>query len=210
MANFTLVWDNAAVLASANSISQRVSYRRKDVGGSWITTGFIPVNDMSKSINSALSPTLLDNVIYEFRVQNICTTGGPTINGNGIQEQIVFACITPDVSHTDTASSISITTTALNITKARFTLRKQSDNTIVYGPVVASVISNTAQATATGLTASTTYYWQVELYTTVNNTEVISSNGAYIGAVCGPYNVTTSVPAVCVAPINLVVTANAP
>lgn len=210
MGVFTLNWDNAAVLISANAIGQRAGYRRKDVGGSWITAGFTPANDLLKTAITALSPDLLVNVVYEFRVQGICTTGGPTINTNGVQEQIGFECITPTTSQSDIAATASINTTGLNITKVRFTLRKTSDNSIVSAATTVTVVSNLAQRTATGLTASTSYYWQIELIAVIDGIEVFSSAGAYLGGVCGPYTVVTTAPAACPAPADLEVLANAP
>jgi hypothetical protein len=203
MSAFSVDWDNTAVLASVNAIGQRVGYRRKDIGGAWITTGFTPLNDLPKSAANAVSPDLLVNVVYEFRVQAICTTGGPTANSNGIQEQIVFACITPTITKTDIASTISIDVTGLNVNKARLTLRKQSDNSIVYGPTTTLESGGTIQATATGLIASTAYYWQIELGAVINGGGVLSSDPFYLNALCTPYNVTTNPPAACVAPESL-------
>lgn len=197
---YTLNWDNTVVLSSPNVIAQRAGYRRKDVGGAWITTGFTPTNDLLKTAITALSPNLLANVVYEFRVQAICTTGGPTTNSNGIVEQIIFVCLTPATSQADVSASISLNVTGLNITKAKFTLRKTSDNSIVYGPATIVAAFNTIQTTATGLVASTSYYWQVELIAVVNGIEVLSSAVNYLNAVCGPYTVVTTAPAACVAP----------
>lgn len=208
MAVFTLNWDNTLTLASPNTLAQRASYRRKDVGGAWITAGFTPANDMLKTAITALSPDLLVNVLYEFRVQAICTTNGPTTNSNGIREQIIFACIAPATSQSDVAATASISTVGLNITKVRFTLRKTSDNSIVGGPTTITVAGDLAQTTVTGLTASTSYYWQIELLATVNGVEVVSSAIDYLNAVCGPYSVTTAAPAACQAPEDLEVLAN--
>ena len=207
MAQFTLQWNNSAALANSNAISQRVSYRQKSVGGSFITTGFSPSNDLAVSVTTANTPTLSDNVVYEFIVQTICTTGGPTNNDNGIVEAIQFGCINPSISKTDTASTINLDVTGTNITKARFTLRKTSDNSVVSGPTVVLVSGNAASTTATGLTASTSYYWQIELYAIVGGVEVISSSGSYIGSPCGPYSFNNDAPPQCPAPTNLTVSA---
>lgn len=210
MGVFTLNWDNTLLLANANSIAQRASYRRKDVGGAWITGGFTPLNDMLKTVNTALSPNLLDNVLYEFRVQGICTVGGPTINTNGVKEQIGFACIVPSMSQTDVAATASINTTGLNITKVIFTLRRLSDNVIVGGPTTITVVGNLAQTTMTGLTDTTGYYWQIQLIAVVEGVEVVSSAIEYLGTVCGPYTFDTTAPPACQAPEDLEVLANIP
>lgn len=210
MAVFTLNWDNTVLLAAVNAVAQRVGYRRKDIGGSWITTGFTPTNDLLKTAITALSPDLLVNVVYEFRVQAICTTNSPTINANGIQEQICFACIAPTTTQADTSATASVSTIGLNITKVRFTLRKTSDNSIVGGPTTITVVSNVAQTTITGLIASTSYYWQIELIAVINGVEKVSSAAVYLNSVCGPYTISTTAPAACPAPEDLEVLANAP
>lgn len=207
MAQFILNWDNTAALADANATGQRVSYRRKDVGGSFLITGFSPANDLPKSATTATSPVLTNNVVYELKVQTLCTVNGPTDNSNGIIEQIGFVCIEPEITQTDIASTITISILGLNITKARFTLRKQSDSSIVDGPTVVVAAGNFISRTAAGLTASTGYYWEVELYATINGVEVISSDAAYLNAVCGPYEFETEAPTTCPAPQDLTVDA---
>jgi hypothetical protein len=193
MGQFTLNWDNSAVLASANSTGQRASYRQKSVGGAFNTGGFAPANDLLTSASTVLSPVVLNNVVYEFIIENLCSSGGPTLIDNGIQEQIAFSCIGLNVVKDHESSTATIDLTNTDITKVRFILRKSSDNTIVYGPndIVRISGANSISVTATGLTASTTYYWQVILFAVVNGVEVNSSMPAYINDVCGPTLVTT-------------------
>jgi hypothetical protein len=194
MAQFTYSWDNTDVLANSNNTGQIASYRRKSIGGSWITTGFTPSNTMAKSVTSALTPTsLLDNNVYEFKLEAICTAGGPIMDDNGIRENIAFACIDPVIENSDVASQITLVLTGTDITKAIFTLRKSSDNTIAYGPTTVNRIGANAVAIAGGLTPATDYYWQVSLLAIVNGVEVISSSANYLNSVCGPYTITTNV-----------------
>lgn len=190
MSTFTLTWDNSSVLANSNAIGQRVSFRPKLTGGEWITIGFTPDNDLATSVNSVVSDDLPDNVIYEFKVETLCTANGPTINDNGVIEMIAFDCITPDVSATETTASINIST-GMDITKARLTLRKASDNSIVSGPTDIDNEGTGIIHTVEGLTPGTNYYWQVELFTILNNIEVISSSSTFMGSVCSPYPITT-------------------
>lgn len=206
MAQFTLNWDNTAALANANAIAQRASYRRRSTMGAFITSGFTPNNDLPKSAVTTQSPVLVDNVVYQFKVETLCTVNGPTINDNGIQEQMKFACITPEIVESDTTSAISIDVTNTDITKARFRLKKTSDNSTIFGPSIVNTVANTVSITATGLTASTAYYWQVEFYATVNGVEVISSAVGYLNSVCGNYASTTTSLLSCSAPEDLVVT----
>lgn len=200
-AQFNLTWDNTDVNASSNSLHQRASYRQKSVGGSFITTGFTPANDMAKTVNAATTPsTLLFNAVYEFKVENLCTVGGPTINDNGVREAIQFSCINPTTDQDHDSASISVNLTGLDITKVKFTLKKASDNTIVASSLV--VKSGTSVAyNATGLTPTTNYYWQIELYANVNSVEVISSQAAYLDQPCSPYPFTTEANPTC-APIT--------
>jgi len=191
MAQFTLSWNNTSVLASANVINLRALYRYKTVGGSFISTGFTPTNDMAKSVVTADTPELDENKVVETKVQSICTDNGPTDNDNGLQEAIEFACIVPTLTKTDTTGTIEVDTTGLDITKIRFTLRKAIDNTIVgTATTVNASISAPTSISKTGLIQTTNYYWQVELYATVNNIEIKSE-------VCSPYPFTTNSTIIC-------------
>ena len=198
MAQFTLTWNNAAILSNPNSIGQRALYRVKSVGGSFLSTGFTPANDLLTSVTSVLSPTLDENSVHEFKIQGLCTVNGPTDNDNGIKEIISFTCIVPTLVNSITTASASINVANTDISKARFTLRKSSDNSILFGPVIIARVGDSIESgNATGLTASTNYYWQIELYSTVQGLEVISSNSEYLGAVCGPYLFMTDAQPVC-------------
>lgn len=199
MAQFKLQWNNTFVVSNPNAIGQRASYRQKSIGGAFITTGFVPANDLPVSATYTDTPALLDNVIYEFRVQTLCTVSGPTNNDNGLQEALNFACITPAIFKTSTTLQASFNVLGLDITKARFTLRKASDNSIVSGPTIVNPVAGVITFNAAGLTDTTNYYLQIELYTTVQGVEVISSAPAYLGSPCGPYAFTTDAPPICAA-----------
>lgn len=192
MAQFRLNWDSTEVAANPNDQNQIASYRRKSTGGSWITAGFTPTNPLAENAVTALTPnSLLANVVYELRVEANCEENGPQANDNGIQEQIVFNCIIPDITNGDDTSTIVVDLTGNDITKVRFVLRKSSDNSVAYGPVTANRLSNAAQAIAIGLTPSTNYYWQTIFYANINGVEVLSSNPEYLNTVCGPYLIST-------------------
>lgn len=182
MAELYLKWDNA--LATINNIARRASKRIKTVGGTWITTGFTPANDFSPTIFQVRA-TVNPNKVYEFKVENICITGGPTINDNGVQENIKFECIIPDLGADTSSISVNINLASTDITKVRLVLKQQSDNLIVGGPIIVNNVADAATYTFTGLTVNTGYYVTVELYATVNGVDVISSDVAYIGSVCG-------------------------
>ena len=197
MAQFTLEWNNTNVANNDNAIGQRASYRHKgDV--SWITAGFDPANDLDTDATTTDSPdTLDDNKIYEFKVEALCTVSGPTINDNGIQEDINFACIDPDLDQDEEEATITIDVTGLDINKAKITLRKASDNSIVGVETTISAVSDTIARTVTGLLPSTNYYWQIALGAIVNSVQVWSSNTEYLSTVCSPYPFTTDTPPTC-------------
>lgn len=175
MAKFKLTWSNAEALASPSTIGQRALYKRKTDSGQFNSAGFVPANDLPKTATTATTPTLSDNVVYEFKVKTICTFG-EVDNFDGVKESIIFSCITPTVNFTNQNSTASLDLTGSDITKVRFILKKQSDNSVVFGPQVVTRTGNTASASSGNvLIGSTDYYWQTELYANVNGVEVISS-----------------------------------
>lgn len=199
MATLYCNWDNTAVAASSNVTFQRVSWRERLVGGGFNTSSITPSNDMAKTVNAANFSAATVNKVYEFKVEALCTVGGPTINSNGIVENLVFECVLPSsfvVTESTIAFNISIPST--DITKARVRLKKQSDDSLIDTQTI-NKVSNAIDYTFTGLTASTGYYFEVEFYATVNVVEVISSSLDYLGAACGGniinYTATTSTPA---------------
>lgn len=196
MAQFTLVWDNTDILANPNAINQQAMYRGKVIGGAFITAGFTPANPMATSVVSALSPVLTDNVIYQFKTQSLCTVGGPRDNDNGLIEIIAFGCIVPTITKTYNQATASINLTGLDITKVKFTLKRASDNVVVFTQTV-NKASNAAATLATGLLGATNYYWEIELYTIVNSVELISSDAEFLGEACGAYALTTDANPVC-------------
>jgi hypothetical protein len=207
MAQFTLQWDNTSVLANANATAQRTSYRQKSLGGVFNGNGFTPANDLAKSAITAESPVLLDNVIYEFKVQAICTQNGPTDNDNGIQEGLVYICLVPTISKTHDTATLNLDLTNTDILKVRLTLKKSSDNSIINGPVtIDRNVNGISYLISSGLTPSTNYYWQIELGTTVGGVEIWSSDISQLGSLCGPYPLQTDPNPVCNPVTSVVVT----
>lgn len=177
---FTLTWESDDLIG-VNALNQTALYRRKSVGGVFISTGFTPSNNIAKVVESALSPSLLDNVIYEFKIETNCTENGPSSNKNGIVEAINFSCLLPTIISNATQTTITLDVTGTDITKAKFILRKISDNSLAAAPVIVSKLVNSI--TTTIPVAAADYYWQVNLYSLVNGIEVV-------GTTCTPYNVT--------------------
>jgi hypothetical protein len=204
MAQFKLIWNNSVVAVNPNAISQRAYYRQKTIGGVFISTGFTPANDLPKTASTANTPVLLNNIVYEFKVQSICTENGPTDNDNGIVEKIGFSCIVPILSKTSTTTNITFDVSTTDITKARLTLRRSSDNSIIYQQIINNS-GGLIETMVTGLTPSTGYYWQAELYATVGGEEKISSSVDNLGSTCGPYIIVTDAPSVCDPVISITV-----
>lgn len=198
MANFNLTWTPNI---TANVTAQRAYYRQRSIGGSYITTGFSPANDISTSVTATAINGLSDNVVYQFQIANICTTGGPTFNNNGVQEGIKFSCIAPTATEAGTSVTGVVSSIPTDITKIRFSLYDSSVSTLLQGPIDVVVSGASASHVFTGLTNSTTYIIRTELIAVVNGTEVISSCG-----IASQVSITTSAPSACPAPTNLIVT----
>lgn len=190
MSQFTLIWDSSPLAGNANAVSQSALYRYRLVGGVFISAGFTPSNPLATNATTADSPILDENKVIQFKVQSVCTAGGPSDNSNGLIEVIEFASIIPTITHTVSTSNLSIDVTGTDITKARFTLRKASDNAIVGSPTTVYTSGTSISSSQSGLTYSTNYYWDIELYATVASIDTISQ-------VFTPYPFTTDTPAVC-------------
>lgn len=194
MAQFKLNWINTTILSNPNSSGQKALYRQKAVGGAWLETGFSPANPLATYVAEVTSPVLSDNKIWEFKLQCTCTEGGPVDNDNGVQEKLKFVCVNPTLEKTLDTATITLSLAGTDVTKVRFTLRKVSDNSIVFGPYFGNRVADVATALASGLTAGTQYYWQAVLYSTVGGVEINSAQADQLGNVCGPYLITTEAP----------------
>lgn len=196
MATITLVWDNTAVAASANATGQRASKRIKAIGGAFSTTGFAPANTLPVSATTTIA-TVIANRIHEFKVDGLCVLGGPTINSNGLKEQIVFECLPISISKTSTTISLDIALTNIDFTKVKYTVKLAADNTVV-NTFTGFVAAGHCPHTFSALDPSTAYYIEVEYYTDIETVEVISSSPDYLNTVCGGniagYTVTTNAP----------------
>lgn len=195
MANFNLSW---ILTVTANVTGQRAYYRQKTVGGAFLTTGFSPANDLSTSATSTSIAGLLDNVVYQFQIANLCSTGGPTFNANGIQEGIKFACVTPTETHTHNSATGTVSGLPSDITSVIFTLT-DAGGTALSTPVTSVTSAGSASATFTGLTPSSDFFIKVEFTAVVNGATVTSALGT-----CNVQIKTENAPA-CPAPTNLVV-----
>lgn len=205
MATIDLSWDNTAVNASGNTTGQRASKRIKAVGGAWSTSGFVPANDMAKTVNSAVA-TITGNRVYEFKVEALCVVGGPTINDNGIQEGIVFECIGGAESDGGVNSGdlrfrvVDFDTNAPDINFVKFALY-DSTNTTLLQTTAALPNSANIEHTFTGLTPGEVYVVRVIYGALVNGVQTWSSFDSETcvydgliagGAECRTYQITSS------------------
>jgi hypothetical protein len=76
-------------------------------------------------------------------------------------------------------------------------LRKALDNSIVGTPTIINKTGSSISFSSSFLDSNTNYYWQIELYSIVNNIEVVSSNSDYVGSSFSPYPFKTDPPAIC-------------
>lgn len=193
MASSILTWDNTNVLANPNVSRQRVSKRVKTVGGPFLITGFTPANDLPKSVNT-VDADVTANKVYEFKVEAICTFGGPTANDNGIIEGIAFGCIVPSFTQTINTGQVVVNLIDTDITKVRFILRKLSDNSLVANQTV-SRVGDSVTANFSGLAPNTGYWVEYDLYAMVNGIEVSYEVQNPEAELCGhdtTYNFTTN------------------
>lgn len=185
MAQFNLSWFNTAVIINPNAISQRALYRQRLVGGAWISTGFTPANDLPKTASASQSPVLANNIVWEFKVEAICEEGGPTINDNGLQEGLKFACLEPVISNIDVDSAtIALNVINTDISSATFILHKAADDVVVAGPTTIARVSNSITWNVTGLDPETNYYVETILYAIVNGAQIASNDADQLNASC--------------------------
>lgn len=185
MAQFTLNWFNTAVIINPNVTGQRAVYRQKSVGGAFISTGFTPPNDLPKTASTTTSPVLANNIVWEFKVQAICTEGGPTDNDNLIQEGLKFSCLVPLVTAITTGeATITLNVLGLDITQATFIIHLASDNSIEAGPTTVARVGNSITFNASGLTDGAEHYIETILYAIVNGSQIQSNDPDQIGDSC--------------------------
>ena len=185
MAQFNLSWFNTAVIINPNATGQRVSHRQKSIGGAFSTSGYTPANDLPKTASASQSPVLANNIVWEFKVEALCEEGGPTINDNGLQEGLKFACLIPVITNI-TTSGATITLNVINtdITAATFIVHRDDDDTVVAGPTTVAKVGNSITFNATGLDNDTTFYVETILYAIVNGSQIQSNDPDQLNDSC--------------------------
>lgn len=204
---YMLSWDNTEIVANTNTVSQIAYYREKIISGEFSTIGFIPSNPLDGATNLVISPDLPNaNSIYEFKLEVTCAQNGPIMNENGLLEGIRFSCLAaPTITFGETAAQAmyDLSGGGNSITKIRFVLRKDSDNSIIKDETVTPV-AGIFTSSITGLDTGTAYYYQTEYFSELNGVEVRSGSADQLNALCGDYDFITETP-VCNPVTNIVI-----
>lgn len=181
---YILKWFAAPVMVNPNATGQQASWKAR-TSGTWSTAGFTPANPLLKTTEQVQTLTLYENIVWQFKVEALCTEGGPTINDNGIQEAIEFICMVPNLTFDKFDATINFNMVAFpDISTMIVTLKLAADDSTVVGPITVPRAGNTFEYQATGLDAETEYYWEWTWQATVNGVVVSSGHADYLGAPC--------------------------
>lgn len=176
MANFTLSWN---VNQNGNVLQTRAGIRKKTTGGSYSYNSYINAPFDNPETDTFTGHD--DNAVYQFVVQNVCETGGPTTSS--LTEGIKFACPgTKSASGVDhDSATLNVSGLPTDITKVRYSVRDIDANTVVAGPTNVNTSSGAISDTVNGLTGDTDYRFEIQLIAVVNGSEVTSSlSGCYV------------------------------
>lgn len=165
MASATIIWTPVGGIYSVNQIV----YYKALQDAAW--TVFATV---SSTTDAAIVDNLVDNVLYQFRVQNSCV-GGTNANSN-LAEVVNLTCPAPiNITPTETSAVFSFTHVGGDVSNYLVDLLS-SGNTILDSRSINSP-GATVTDTFTGLTPSTDYKIQV-------TTKVTGTLGDQI-SICG-------------------------
>lgn len=186
MARATLNWTAGG---GGNSTGQRVDYKQNS-SATWLQFGGL----LSPSANTVTVTGLLDNVIYDFRIVNLCSDGGPT--NSPVDTKVLITC--PSVTYTDLPTSIAYQFSHLggDVTKYVVELLNAA-GTAVLDTKTHLAPSGTIASTFTGLTPSTNYGVRITVY---------AGTSFQFAKTCPVSNRTTAAPNPCNAPTNVVAT----
>lgn len=146
MSSFDLSWTPAGGL---NSTGQQVQYKVSS-SSTWLVA-----TTLSASANFYTVESLLENTIYDFRVVNMCSFGGPT-PGSAFQT-IDFVC-PDDVTITPTFNSVSFSFSHVggNVTEYRVDLLNAAGSSVIAFKTITSP-GSTVTDSFTGLSNETNY-----------------------------------------------------
>jgi hypothetical protein len=145
MVSFDLSWIPASGL---NSTGQQVQYK-ESVSSTWLVA-----TNLSATADSYTVEGLDENVVYDFRISNLCSFGGPT---NGAVFEIV-GFVQPSLQVTPTYNTVAFSFTHVggSVTQYRMDLMNAAGTSIVAFKNITSPSGMVADS-FTGLSASTSY-----------------------------------------------------
>lgn len=150
MASFDLSW---APAGGTNSSGQQVQYKAAS-SGTWLVAATLGASASTYTVTG-----LDDNVIYDFRIANLCAYGGPTL-GTSFQ---IIDIVCPTVSRTPTHNTVAFSfshPTGTDLTEYRVDLMNGAGTTVLAFKNIVP-ISSLVSDSFTGLTASTSYNLRV-------------------------------------------------
>jgi len=184
MSSFLLNWTPAGGL---NSTGQQVQYKQSS-SSTWITA-----TTLGPGVNTYTLNGLLDNLIYDFQILNLCTYGGPT-SGTAFQS-VNLTCPTLQITPTFNSVSFSFPTLGGSVNEYRVDLLDATDSSVIaFKNMVA--LTGTIGDSFTGLDPQTNYQLKVTV-----KAETYSKQ-------CSPVPFATAALPVCDSPISLTATIN--
>lgn len=139
---------------SSTSTGQAIQYK-KSSSSTWITYGIV-----SSTTSSQLISSLLDNILYNFRVIDNCSFEGPTNSTMSNMINLVCPAITFTLTDSSITYSFSYDSTS-DITGYNIDL--YNSNTTVLLSTQTPGLSNPVNGVFTGLSASTSYAVRVNI-----------------------------------------------
>lgn len=180
MATANLEW-----VAGGGGGAQDVSYkRRQDSGWTPAATGLSP------TATTLAVPNLLDNVIYDFRVENKCSGGASTFSP--VISNAFIGC--PVVSPSAGSTTVSFSFIPLSGDVSRYVVDLLEGANVVDTKVINAPFGSSVSGTFTGKPSNTNFYLRVTVY--------VGQNYEY-SKVCPTVTQATGSPSACASPTNV-------
>lgn len=181
MANFNITWNPAQ---NESSVSQNVEYK-KSTDSSWIL-----YSNVGPETNIASITGLLDNVIYNFRISNVCSYGGPTASST--YSNIKITC--PTITFTETVDSITYSFNHGGGSLTGFIIELLENDTETILDTQTPTVGATMTGTFNGLDSNTTYKFRLKISAgTFSHTCSIVSHTTEQGICEGPENISAEI-----------------
>lgn len=182
MATSSITW---TPVGGSNSTGQTVQYKLAS-DSSWVAHSSVGPN-----VSAATITGLTDNLIYDFRVVNICSVGGTL--PSPLDQAINITC--PTINLTPTYNSLAYSYTHLGGSINSYLVELlNAGNTVVSSQTVSSP-SSIVSGNFTGLASSSIYRTRITAYA-IGSSETFNK-------VCLSSDATTSAPPTCSAPTSV-------